>query len=76
MDFIGDLRNIANMSDIQEAAKYLLGVNLHENQRSVSVTKERGTKDESEHLQVSIGATMPTGFEQTAVGEIKEKLGS
>ncbi|KAM6162033.1 tRNA (guanine(6)-N(2))-methyltransferase THUMP3 [Erethizon dorsatum] len=64
------------MSDIQEATDQLLDVNLHDNQRSVPVTEESGTKDESEHLHITIGATVPTGFEQTAADEIREKLGS
>lgn len=64
------------MSDIQEATNQLLDVNLHENQRFVPKTEESDTKDEFEHLHVTIGATVPTGFEQTAADEIKEKLGS
>ncbi|KAB0400091.1 hypothetical protein E2I00_002477 [Balaenoptera physalus] len=63
------------MSDVQEATNQLLDVNLHENQRSVQVT-ESGLRSESEHLQVTIGATVPTGFEQTAADEVREKLGS
>ncbi|KAM9185978.1 tRNA (guanine(6)-N(2))-methyltransferase THUMP3 isoform 1-T1 [Dugong dugon] len=63
------------MSDIQEATDQLLDVNLFENQRFVKVT-ESGHRSESEHLQVTIGATVPTGFEQTAADEVREKLGS
>ncbi|XP_060017282.1 tRNA (guanine(6)-N2)-methyltransferase THUMP3 isoform X3 [Lagenorhynchus albirostris] len=63
------------MSDVQEATNQLLDVNLHENQRSIQVT-ESGLRSESEHLQVTIGATVPTGFEQTAADEVREKLGS
>uniref|UniRef100_A0A2K6FG70 THUMP domain-containing protein n=1 Tax=Propithecus coquereli TaxID=379532 RepID=A0A2K6FG70_PROCO len=62
------------MSDIQEATNQLLDVNLHENQRSVQVT-ESDLRSESE-LLVTIGATVPTGFEQTAADEVREKLGS
>ncbi|XP_066899663.1 tRNA (guanine(6)-N2)-methyltransferase THUMP3 isoform X4 [Kogia breviceps] len=63
------------MSDVQEATNQLLDVNLHENQKSIQVT-ESGIRSESEHLQVTIGATVPTGFEQTAADEVREKLGS
>ncbi|XP_049496888.1 tRNA (guanine(6)-N2)-methyltransferase THUMP3 isoform X2 [Panthera uncia] len=63
------------MSDVQEATNQLLDVNLHGNQRSIQVT-ESGPRSESEHLQVTIGATVPTGFEQTAADEVREKLGS
>uniref|UniRef100_G3SVJ8 tRNA (guanine(6)-N(2))-methyltransferase THUMP3 n=2 Tax=Loxodonta africana TaxID=9785 RepID=G3SVJ8_LOXAF len=63
------------MSDIQEATDQLLDVNLFENQRFVQVT-ESGHRSEPEHLQVTIGATVPTGFEQTAADEVREKLGS
>ncbi|XP_006851626.1 PREDICTED: THUMP domain-containing protein 3 [Chrysochloris asiatica] len=63
------------MSDIQEATNQLLDVNLLENQRFVHMT-ESGHKCESEHLQVTIGATIPTGFEQTAADEVREKLKS
>lgn len=63
------------MSDVQEATNQLLDVNLRENQMSVQVTGS-GPRSESEHLQVTIGATVPTGFEQTAADEVREKLGS
>ncbi|KAM5281347.1 tRNA (guanine(6)-N(2))-methyltransferase THUMP3 [Ctenodactylus gundi] len=63
------------MSDIKEGTNRLLDVNLHANQRSVPVT-ESGTGSASEHLHVTIGATVPTGFEQTAADEVREKLGS
>ncbi|XP_039087227.1 THUMP domain-containing protein 3 isoform X2 [Hyaena hyaena] len=63
------------MSDIQEATNQLLDVHLHGNQKSIQVT-EGGPRSESEHLQVTIGATVPTGFEQTAADEVREKLGS
>ncbi|XP_062964513.1 tRNA (guanine(6)-N2)-methyltransferase THUMP3-like [Cynocephalus volans] len=63
------------MSDIQEAANQLLDVNLHEDESSIQVT-DNGLRSESEQLQVIIGATVPTGFEQTAADEVQEKLGS
>uniref|UniRef100_A0A480KEU0 THUMP domain-containing protein 3 isoform X1-like n=1 Tax=Sus scrofa TaxID=9823 RepID=A0A480KEU0_PIG len=63
------------MSDVQESTNPLLDVNLLENQSSTQVT-ESGPKSESEHLRVTIGATVPTGFEQTAADEVREKLGS
>ncbi|XP_054202071.1 tRNA (guanine(6)-N(2))-methyltransferase THUMP3 isoform X2 [Homo sapiens] len=62
------------MCDIEEATNQLLDVNLHENQKSVQVT-ESDLGSESE-LLVTIGATVPTGFEQTAADEVREKLGS
>ncbi|XP_007944057.1 THUMP domain-containing protein 3 [Orycteropus afer afer] len=63
------------MSDIQEATNQLLDVNLVEKQRFVQVTGS-GHRRESEHLKVTVGATVPTGFEQTAADEVIEKLGS
>ncbi|KAM6215920.1 tRNA (guanine(6)-N(2))-methyltransferase THUMP3 [Rhynchocyon petersi] len=63
------------MSDIRETTNQLLDVNLLENQRFVQMT-ENDHRSESEHLQVIIGATVPTGFEQTAADEVREKLGS
>lgn len=63
------------MSDGEEATNHLLDVNLHESQGSVQAT-EGGLQSESEHLHVTIGATVPTGFEQTAADEVREKLGS
>lgn len=74
-DYIQDLGSTANMSDVQEATNQLLDVNLCENQMSIQVT-ESGPISESERLQVTIGATVPTGFEQTAADEVREKLGS
>ncbi|XP_029412939.1 THUMP domain-containing protein 3 [Nannospalax galili] len=63
------------MSNTQEAADQLLDVNLHENERSQrEIESDVGKK--SEHLCVTIGATVPTGFEQTAADEVREKLGS
>ncbi|XP_069875136.1 tRNA (guanine(6)-N2)-methyltransferase THUMP3-like [Dipodomys merriami] len=63
------------MADVKEAINRLMNVNLHVNQRSVRVT-ETDVRSESEHFRVTIGATVPTGFEQTAADEVKEKLGS
>ncbi|XP_012587622.1 PREDICTED: THUMP domain-containing protein 3 isoform X2 [Condylura cristata] len=63
------------MSDVQEATNQFLDVNLHESQSSVQVT-DSGPTSESEQLHVTIGATVPTGFEQTAADEVREKLGS
>ncbi|XP_059519437.1 tRNA (guanine(6)-N2)-methyltransferase THUMP3 isoform X3 [Myotis daubentonii] len=63
------------MSDVQEATNQLLHVNLHENQRYIHVT-EGVPRSESEHLRVTIGATVPTGFEQVAADEVREKLRS
>ncbi|ELW65469.1 Nardilysin [Tupaia chinensis] len=63
------------MSVIEEATNQLLDVNLYENQRSVQVT-ESGLNDGCEHLQDTVRATVPTGFEQTAADEVREKLGS
>uniref|UniRef100_A0A8C6QEP3 THUMP domain-containing protein n=1 Tax=Nannospalax galili TaxID=1026970 RepID=A0A8C6QEP3_NANGA len=62
------------MSNTQEAADQLLDVNLHENERSQRVI-ESDVGSESEHLCITIGATVPTGFEQTAADEVREKLG-
>lgn len=63
------------MSDTQEAISQLLDMNLYENEESVPMI-EGGLRSESEHLQVTIGATVPTGFEQTAADEVREKLQS
>lgn len=63
------------MSDVQEATDQFLGVNLGEKEGSVGVTGS-GLPAGSEPLQVTIGATVPTGFEQTAADEVSEKLKS
>ncbi|XP_036187960.1 THUMP domain-containing protein 3 isoform X1 [Myotis myotis] len=75
LDWIKNFGSIANMSDVQEATNQLLHVNLHENQRYIHVT-ESVPRSESEHLRVTIGATVPTGFEQVAADEVREKLRS
>lgn len=73
---VGPFRNISIMScDTQEATRECLGMNLDGNKEPVSLV-ESGVRSESEHLQVTIGATVPTGFEQTAAGEVREKLKS
>ncbi|XP_055985456.1 tRNA (guanine(6)-N2)-methyltransferase THUMP3 [Sorex fumeus] len=63
------------MSDVQEATDQLLDVNLQENHRPIPVA-ESDPGNDSECLQVTIGATVPTGFEQTAADEVREKLRS
>lgn len=68
-------RNISIMSDTQEATGEHLDMNLHENKKPVPLI-ESGIRSESDHLQVTIGATVPTGFEQTAADEVREKLKS
>nr|XP_044989208.1 THUMP domain-containing protein 3 isoform X1 [Jaculus jaculus] len=75
LDRVRHLGNIAIMSGIQEATNQFLDVTLHDNQRSVP-RAESDIRSESEHLHVTIGATVPTGFEQTAADEVREKLGS
>ncbi|XP_050004504.1 tRNA (guanine(6)-N2)-methyltransferase THUMP3 isoform X1 [Alexandromys fortis] len=64
------------MSDTQEATNQLLDMNLHEESEKPVPTMEGGIRSESEHLQVTIGATVPTGFEPTAADEVREKLKS
>ncbi|XP_051011007.1 tRNA (guanine(6)-N2)-methyltransferase THUMP3 [Acomys russatus] len=63
------------MSDTQEATNQLLDMTLNEDERSVPVM-ESGIRIVPEPLQVTIGATVPTGFEQTAADEVREKLKS
>ncbi|XP_052576836.1 tRNA (guanine(6)-N2)-methyltransferase THUMP3 isoform X1 [Peromyscus californicus insignis] len=63
------------MSDTQDVTSQLLDLNLQENKKSVPVM-ESGIRSETEQLQVTIGATVPTGFEQTAADEVREKLKS
>lgn len=63
------------MSDVQEATDQLLDVNLHEDQKPTQVAQSDPGSD-SGHLRVTLGATVPTGFEQTAADEVREKLGS
>ncbi|XP_012781387.1 tRNA (guanine(6)-N2)-methyltransferase THUMP3 isoform X2 [Ochotona princeps] len=63
------------MSDVQEATDQFLDVNLGEKEGSVGVTGS-GLPGGPEPLQVTIGATVPTGFEQTAADEVREKLKS
>ncbi|MBZ3875302.1 THUMP domain-containing protein 3 [Sciurus carolinensis] len=74
-DCISDFGIIADMSDIQEATNQLLDVNVYDNQRSIPVT-ESDIRSEPKNLHVTIGATVPTGFEQTAADEVREKLRS
>ncbi|XP_051010958.1 LOW QUALITY PROTEIN: tRNA (guanine(6)-N2)-methyltransferase THUMP3-like [Acomys russatus] len=63
------------MSDTQEATSQLLDMTLHENKRSVPAI-ESGIRSDPEPLQVTIGATVPTSFEQTSANEVREKLKS
>lgn len=72
-DHIRDLGSTANMSDVHEVTNQFLDVNLHENQRSIKMT-ESILRSESEHHHVTIGATVPTGFEQTSADKVREKL--
>ncbi|XP_054990795.1 tRNA (guanine(6)-N2)-methyltransferase THUMP3 [Sorex araneus] len=64
------------MSDVQEATDQLLDANLQENHSPVVPVAQSDPGSDSERLQVTIGATVPTGFEQTAADEVREKLGS
>ncbi|CAO2606116.1 tRNA (guanine(6)-N2)-methyltransferase THUMP3 [Lemmus lemmus] len=72
---IRPFRNNSAMCDTQEATDQLLDMNLHESEKPVPAMKG-GIRSESEHLQVTIGATVPTGFEPTAADEVREKLKS
>ncbi|XP_052017492.1 LOW QUALITY PROTEIN: tRNA (guanine(6)-N2)-methyltransferase THUMP3-like [Apodemus sylvaticus] len=63
------------MSDTHETTRERLDMNLDENKKPVSLV-ESDVRSEPEHLPVIIGATVPTGFEQTAADEVRERLKS
>lgn len=64
------------MSDVEGAAEVLSDVKLDDlceaSDKNEEANSEAGPKD----IVVTIGATVPTGFELTAADEVQEKLGS
>ncbi|KAF5926311.1 hypothetical protein HPG69_011442, partial [Diceros bicornis minor] len=70
-DYIRDLGSTANMSFIQEVTNHRLDVNP--SREPEVYTSDR---NEAEHLQVTVGASLPTGFEQTAADKERENLRS
>ncbi|XP_027719533.1 THUMP domain-containing protein 3 [Vombatus ursinus] len=64
------------MSEVEGASDQLSEVSLDEKQKPASENVENSPSDSPEYLSVTIGATVPTGFEQTAADEVREKLGS
>ncbi|XP_036594621.1 THUMP domain-containing protein 3 [Trichosurus vulpecula] len=64
------------MSEVEGASDQLNEVSLDENQKPAPENVENFPSNSPEYLCVTIGATVPTGFEQTAADEVREKLGS
>uniref|UniRef100_A0A8C8RLH5 THUMP domain containing 3 n=1 Tax=Pelusios castaneus TaxID=367368 RepID=A0A8C8RLH5_9SAUR len=64
------------MSDVEEAADTLAGANLGDAQKPLTENLEHDPDSSPKDIMVTIGATVPTGFELTAADEVKEKLGS
>ncbi|XP_062977545.1 tRNA (guanine(6)-N2)-methyltransferase THUMP3 isoform X2 [Elgaria multicarinata webbii] len=64
------------MSGVEEDADALCEVSLGEACKSLYENKEANPNTSSKDIVVTIGATVPTGFELTAADEVQEKLGS
>ncbi|CAM4583316.1 unnamed protein product [Lepidochelys olivacea] len=64
------------MSDIEEASATLAEVNLDNTPKPLTENLESDPSSSLKDIVVTIGATVPTGFELTAADEVKEKLGS
>lgn len=64
------------MSEVKEAADVLSEVNLDDTCKSFGENKDINPSASHEEIVVTIGATVPTGFELTAADEVQEKLGS
>lgn len=64
------------MSDIEEASATLAEVNLDDTPKPLTENLESDPSSSLKDIVVTIGATVPTGFELTAADEVKEKLGS
>ncbi|KAJ7316959.1 hypothetical protein JRQ81_003121 [Phrynocephalus forsythii] len=62
------------MSGVDDATGVLSGVSLDDACKPLGENKEASTSPKD--LVVTIGATVPTGFEVTAADEVQEKLGS
>lgn len=63
------------MSGIQEATDVLAEVTLNETSEPAAEHREEKLLDIFHSSPVTIGATVPTGFESMAAEEVKEKLG-
>ncbi|XP_053891319.1 tRNA (guanine(6)-N2)-methyltransferase THUMP3 isoform X2 [Malaclemys terrapin pileata] len=64
------------MSDTEEASDTLAEVNLDDTHKPLTENLESDPTSSLKDIVVTIGATVPTGFELTAADEVKEKLGS
>ncbi|KAF7250111.1 THUMP domain-containing protein 3 [Varanus komodoensis] len=64
------------MSGVEEAADVLCEVSLDDACKSLGENKEANPSTNPKDIVVTIGATVPTGFELTAADEVQEKLGS
>ncbi|XP_001375174.1 tRNA (guanine(6)-N2)-methyltransferase THUMP3 isoform X1 [Monodelphis domestica] len=62
------------MSEVEAASEQFNEVKLDDCCATENI--ESPPSNNPEHLCVTIGATVPTGFEQTAADEVREKLGS
>nr|XP_006132876.1 THUMP domain-containing protein 3 [Pelodiscus sinensis]XP_006132877.1 THUMP domain-containing protein 3 [Pelodiscus sinensis]XP_006132878.1 THUMP domain-containing protein 3 [Pelodiscus sinensis]XP_006132879.1 THUMP domain-containing protein 3 [Pelodiscus sinensis] len=64
------------MSDIEEASDTLADVHLDDTHKPLTENTDSDLHSSLKDTVVTIGATVPTGFEFTAADEVKEKLGS
>lgn len=64
------------MSDIEEASDTLAELNLDDTHKPLTENLDCDPNSSHQDIVVTIGATVPTGFELTAADEVKEKLGS
>ncbi|XP_016851482.2 tRNA (guanine(6)-N2)-methyltransferase THUMP3 isoform X3 [Anolis carolinensis] len=64
------------MSGAEEAGDMLSEVTLNDACETLSENCEVSTDTKPKDIIVTIGATVPTGFEATAADEVQEKLGS
>ncbi|XP_061474502.1 tRNA (guanine(6)-N2)-methyltransferase THUMP3 [Rhineura floridana] len=64
------------MSAVEDAALVLSEVNLGDTCKPLGENNEASPGPNPNNIVVTIGATVPTGFELTAADEVQEKLGS
>ncbi|XP_054831131.1 tRNA (guanine(6)-N2)-methyltransferase THUMP3 [Eublepharis macularius] len=64
------------MSETEKAVDALSEMNLGDAPKQLGENKEANLSASCKDIVVTIGATVPTGFELTAADEVQEKLGS
>ncbi|XP_074861885.1 tRNA (guanine(6)-N(2))-methyltransferase THUMP3 [Carettochelys insculpta] len=64
------------MSDMEASFDTLADVNLYDTYKPLTENLESDLHSNLKDIVVTIGATVPTGFELTAADEVREKLGS